>query len=289
MSKRKTILLLKERNATPIKYIVDIMAQEWMASGHRVINHVGSRNLPVADILFLHVDRTFVPEEYANCVSKYPVAINGKILDISRISYSKAKVEKDDAYGGPVIVKTTKNYGGLPEHRSALKLPIITRLLLRSPRLKSRRQREISWSKLSSLDPLDYPIFNNIEEVPLSVWKNNNLIVERFIPEREDDLFFVRYWTFFGNKNLTGRYGCSHPIAKFHRCVTEITPVDIPEELILWRKKLNMDYGRFDYVMHEGKPILLDVNKTQAAGQLTNESRKQFAALSSGIDVYLNG
>lgn len=285
----KTILLLKENGAIPIQYIVDIMAREWMASGHRVIHHAGTRNMPDADILFLHVDKTLVPEEYEDYSSKYPAVINGKILDISRKRYSTAKLGQHDEYGGPVIVKTNNNYGGLPEHRSVFKSLSIasSRLLLRQTQLKVWRQMAHSWSRLSSLDPLEYPIFNNMGEVPSAVWKNNNLIVEKFIPEREGKLFFVRYWTFFGDKNLTGRYGCPHPIVKFHRCVTAIMPVDIPEELILWRKKLNMDYGRFDYVMYEGKPVLLDVNKTQAAGQLTDGYRKQFAALSAGIDCYL--
>jgi hypothetical protein len=28
------------------------------------------------------------------------------------------------------------------------------------------------------------------------------------------------------------------------------------------RKKLNFDYGKFDYVIHDGRAILLDINKT---------------------------
>ena len=286
---KKTILLIKENDAISIQYIVDIMAQKWRTSGHRVINHAGTRNLPCADVLFLHVDKTIVPVEYKNCASRFPVAINAKVLDISRKHYSTVKLKKDDEYDGPVIVKTDKNYGGIPEHRSVSKPPFIARLLLTPFQLNAGRRVTKSWSRLSSLDPLEYPIFNNSGEVPLGVWNNNNLIVEKFVPEREDDLFFVRYWTFFGDKNLTGRYGCPHPIVKFRRCVTEITPVDIPEELISWRKKLSMDYGRFDYVMYEGKPILLDVNKTQSAGQLTDGHRQQVDDFSAGIDFYLNG
>jgi len=265
------------------------MALAWMAAGHRVIHHEGPFNPPSADVLFLHVNQTLVPEEYANCVSKYPVAINGRVFDISRKRYSSIKLEKDCRYDGPVIVKTDKNYGGVPEHRSSFKLFSLASRMLKPPQIHRWRGITNSWGRLSSLDPLEYPIFNSMQDVPLSVWNNHHLIVEKFIPEREKGLYFVRYWTFLGNVSLSGRYGCPHPIVKFRRCVTKITPVDIPEELISLREQLKMDYGRFDYVMHEGKPVVLDVNKTQAAGPLTDETRKQVETLSAGIYFYLKG
>ena len=33
-----------------------------------------------------------------------------------------------------------------------------------------------------------------------------------------------------------------------------------------WRRRLHLDYGKMDYVMHEGCPVLLDANKTVGAG-----------------------
>lgn len=281
----KTILLLRENDKT--HYIIDILARKWTAAGCRVINHIGLSRLPDADIVFLHVDRTVVPEDYEVCASKYPMVINGKVLNISRASYSMAKLEKNCQYAGPVIVKTNDNYGGLPERRYVSALISTGKKLFRKPYSKVWRQILSSWQGISFLDPLEYPIFNHITDVPSGVWENNHLIVEKFLPEREDDLFFVRYWTFLGDKNITGRYGSLHPIAKFHRCVTEVMPVDIPEELVLCRKKMNMDYGRFDYVMHDGKPVLLDINKTQAAGRLSGQDLEQLAFLSTGIEFYL--
>ena len=32
------------------------------------------------------------------------------------------------------------------------------------------------------------------------------------------------------------------------------------------RRELNFDYGKFDYVIHKGKVILFDINKTTGAG-----------------------
>ena len=38
--------------------------------------------------------------------------------------------------------------------------------------------------------------------------------------------------------------------------------------MVKLREQMGFDYGKFDYVIHEGKPILLDANKTVGAGTL---------------------
>lgn len=284
---KATILILKEDKPRPTTYIVDVMAQHWRAAGYRVIEHFGIKNLPHADIAFLHVNQTIVPPSYTEAVSKYPKVINGAVLDISRRRYSMASVGPRERYEGPVIVKTDKNYGGVPETIRNGGLNYFIKRLHWSKFFNAMSRKTTSWSRISFLNPLDYPIFDSIHNVPPAVWKNKNLIVEKFIPERENNLFFVRFWTFFGRQNLTGRFGSRYPIVKFNRCVTEIMPVDIPQELVAWRATLNMDYGRFDFVMHDGRPVLLDVNKTQATGIMSEWSKKQFFTLSQGLNDFL--
>ena len=34
------------------------------------------------------------------------------------------------------------------------------------------------------------------------------------------------------------------------------------------RQELGFDYGKFDYVVHDGRPVLLDANKTTGAAGL---------------------
>ena len=36
----------------------------------------------------------------------------------------------------------------------------------------------------------------------------------------------------------------------------------MPDELRALRRQLGFDYGKFDFVMHEGRAVLLDANKT---------------------------
>jgi hypothetical protein len=37
---------------------------------------------------------------------------------------------------------------------------------------------------------------------------------------------------------------------------------EVPAELLQIRKAWQVDFGKFDYVLHDGKPVLLDINKT---------------------------
>jgi len=250
-----------------IRYLVRHMALRWNDAGYRVIEHYGTKNMPEADIVFLHVDKTIVPNAYVNAVSTYPVVLNRYILDISRRNYSVISLNKDDEYGGEVIVKTNRNYGGLPEYRD---------------RSWFSREKK-SWEDIEFLHALNYAIFKNIKEVPQGIWTNSNLIVDKFLPEREGDLFFIRYWTFLGDKSLSGRFGSRNPIVKFANMETSDEPVPVPEELTWLREKLKMDYGRFDYVVHAGKSIVLDINKTQGAGKSMDSFKSDLDLLATGI------
>jgi hypothetical protein len=287
-----TILLLKDTVSTC--YVVNVLTLIWRDMGYQVIEHAGLRRLPDADLLFLHVNRTIVPDDYAAACARYPVAVNGRALDLSRRRYSPALLSEHDSYDGPVIVKTDANYGGTPERRSR---SWAARLASRVENVLDRKLRGSSgsrmavddprWAHLEHLHPLSYPRFDSCALVPPGVWRNPKLVVERFLPEREGDLFFVRYWTFLGSQEMSGRYGSRDPIVKFGGRVTPDEPVAVPPELRRWREMLGMDYGRFDYVMHEGQPVLLDVNKTMGGGDSLEDYRESFASLATGIRDFL--
>lgn len=156
-----------------------------------------------------------------------------------------------------------------------------------SPKKKlNYSESEEPWETRTSLDPLRYPIIETLDEVPPGVWCNPNLIVEKFLPEREDDFFYVRYWTFLGDKGWSGRYGSRNPIVKFGNMTTPDEPVPIPDELRLLRKKLGLDYGRFDFVIYEGILYVLDVNKTLGAGRSLDAYKEHLEMLAMGIACY---
>jgi hypothetical protein len=53
------------------------------------------------------------------------------------------------------------------------------------------------------------------------------------------------------------------------------------------RKRLNFDYGKFDYVVHDGQPVLLDANKTTGADRIcTQELNARRRQRADGIYSY---
>ena len=100
--------------------------------------------------------------------------------------------------------------------------------------------------------------------MPDDVWKNRNLVVEKFLPEQDVyGNYHLRAWSFLGGKSLNVLTTASVPVIKgpviFRR---EILDEDVPKELISIRERLGFDYGRFDYSMVNGEPVLYDVNRT---------------------------
>jgi len=58
---------------------------------------------------------TVTPEDYRHYLNNYSNVINRQLVDISKSRISGNLVGKNDPYSGPVIVKTNRNSGGLPE------------------------------------------------------------------------------------------------------------------------------------------------------------------------------
>lgn len=50
---------------------------------------------------------------------------------------------------------------------------------------------------------------------------------------------------------------------------------------------LNLDYGRIDFVMNKGEPVVLDVNKTQGGGAALDPNREQLKKIALGIGSFL--
>ena len=52
--------------------------------------------------------------------------------------------------------------------------------------------------------------------------------------------------------------------------------VEPHQEIVKWREAMKFDYGKFDYVVHDGKAVLLDANKT--IGCVTGKATSWVAA-----------
>src|SRR5690606_34611604 len=108
----------------------------------------------------------------------------------------------------------------------------------------------------------DYPVLPGIKAVPGWVWKRQDLIVERFMPERHGDLYSIRGWLFFGDRSYAYRLFSRNPVVKVGNITHREILDSVPPELESLRQSHGFDFGKFDYVEMDGRAVVIDMNKT---------------------------
>lgn len=264
------------------RYFLNLLIAEWEQTGLEVLVCGDVNDLPEADIAVLHVDLTRIPLSYRVLSKRYPTVLNVNTTDISKRHVSRQLLKANDHYSGPVIVKTDANCGGGPERKIRYKAPLIG--LFR--RILDRQRH---WTTTGIIKSCNYPIYQSIDKVPLEVWKNPALVVERFVAERYGENYALRQWVFFGNREISKISFSPSPIVKANNSISSERLDSVPDSLRSMREKLGFDYGKFDYVMHEGNAVLLDVNRTPTyARKLGAKGIEHASLLSKGIQFYLS-
>jgi len=238
-------------------YILYGIAQRWRDAGHRIVFHYGPLAPPPGDIAILHVDLSVVPFEYRPFLANYRKVINGGLLDISKRAISQNLVAQDSDWMGSVIVKTDANAGGQPEMRLHQSAPHLYPMV---PILES------------------YPILQSLADVPDWAWSLPGIVVEKFLPEQDQKGYYMRGCTFFGSRMRNWRVRAHVPLIK-GRDFLEMEMLPAPPELFAWRAQLGMEYGKLDYVRHEGQYVLLDVNRTPAQPEGLNDQPARLESL----------
>ena len=232
---------------------------------------VGRGPHPVrGDVALLHVDATVVDEEYLSLRSAYAGTVNFEVADISKRRISTQLVTAEDDWAGPVIVKANLNCGGQTE---------LMHNLAAQARGQPAAHRGVGrWTG-------KYRIVDRLQEVTEEVWKNPALVVERFLPEPDPaGGFAYRTWVFAGARERCNRFVTAEPISK-GAGVLRYEPVGVPAKIREERARLNFDFGSFDFVIHEGEPILLDANRTPGvANSLAEMINAGHANLAEGLD-----
>jgi len=226
-------------------YLLFDILVELNRRGHSVRVQRGPAKTHSADIAVLHVDATITPADYLDYARGFPFCLNVETADISKRRLSGALVRANDAWQGPVIVKSNLNNQGIPE----------TFLNRRS----ERAGKPPPFPGTPTLRP--YEVYGSVGDVPEGVFDDDDLVVEKFIPEREPDGFAARFWVFCGEHERCTRYVSPNGLVKASETIRR-EPVPVPDEMRELRRELGFDYGKFDFVMHEGKAVLLDANKT---------------------------
>ena len=132
-----------------------------------------------------------------------------------------------------------------------------------------------------------YPVFASMSQVPVEAWADPDLVVEKFLPEEDERGYALRHWIFLGDHERCTRVVGPHPVVKGSDAI-ERAPVAVPEELRAWRRRLRFDYGKFDFVLHEGRPVLFDVNRTPTIPErLSGPAQAGMQDLALGLDAFL--
>ena len=134
-----------------------------------------------------------------------------------------------------------------------------------------------------AVDPYRYPIFPSADALPVEVFENEALVVERFLPETERNSYFLRNYVFLGDQHINSRKKATRPIVKASG-VVERQVVPVCDEVVTFRKRLGFDYGKFDYVVRDGHAVLFDVNPTPTLlARNKNKRTNNLDRLASGI------
>lgn len=264
-------------------YLLSHLAEHWRRGGLRVEVVEGPRPVAGARIGILHVDLTRVPAEYLALRAAYPVLLNGTVADIGKRrlgALTGVEVGRDDAYDGPVIVKTDLNARGIPE-----------RLARRLGQSRVARLRDqvldhlLPWRPTGRLWHGSYPVFPSRCAVPGWVWRRVDLVVHRWVPETAPEGGYVtRTWRFLGDRTWDTRRLSSDP--RFLKGIgTGVTAPGTPPPPALpaLRAALGFDYGKFDYVLHDGQAVVLDVNLTPGDTAATGLPREAVPWLADGL------
>jgi hypothetical protein len=286
---KRIVILFHEyqRPQRHLGYIVDGLKEVWEKWDLQVSIVYGIRERVDADLLIPHVNLTHTPPEYAAFLESYPAVVNRHLLDISKRRISAQLVTEGDGWAGPVIVKTDANYGGRPEYWLARhRHPILARLRNRTHRaLEYLLRRPLAWRTFLN----QYPVFDSPAQVPPWVRKNSALIVERFLPEREGDQYFMRHYVFLGDHFRSTRVTSPSPFMKRSMCRPAGEGLPVPPEVLAMRRDLGVDFGKIDYVLHDGKTVILDVNRTPGLPGSPDADAHVIRDLAAGIWSLLPG
>lgn len=259
-------------------YLLNRVAGVWRERGH----DVGVRRLDEApgeaDLSILHVDRSRIPASMVepHLRSGHPV-LNAGALDITKRRVSRMLLGPDDDWDGPVIVKTDLNYWGQPERRRDGPPPLPRRAL-------QRLQRALPWRLGRRLPVESYPVLEGMRDVPGWLWRSEEYVVERFVPERDGDLYVMRYWVFLGEREFVFTKWSRGYIVKRSDEVRSDLSGEVPVELRQRREELGFDFGKFDWVQVDGQPVVFDANKTPALQPLTQRHPELLQELARSVD-----
>jgi hypothetical protein len=257
----RIVVLVHENDEFDRIYLMHEVLEVSKERGHEVIVQRGLRGpIPEGDLVINHVDLTVGPGEYMAVLRRFPKSVNGRVLDISKRAISPHLVRRNDDFAGPVVVKGNLNSGGWREARIG-----------------------------QGAAMGEYHVYERKGLVPDFVWQERGLVVEKFLPEIEDDFFCLRIWFFCGDQRGHGICYSREPIIKLRNVEkATILTEPPPDALAQMREDLAFDFGKFDFGIVEGAVVLYDANRTPTLGDIPKENYINLVTrLANGLENYL--
>jgi len=274
----------RQRDAEAIQYRIWPIAEGWRRRGIRVEVVYGIDRPVDADLLVPHVDCSYIDDDYWAVITRHPRALNTGIRDIRKRAISANLVTPGDGWDGPVIVKTDGNCGGLPDHlRGRRGGPTLAdRVRRRASRHPWVEERSFGWTRTLTR----YYIYESSERVPRGAYRNEHVVVERYLPERDGERYVLRCWAALGSSGVCQTLTGDDPYVKARGAVR--AACEAPAEIAEVQRRVGLDYGKMDFVLREGRVVLLDVNTTPTlSGDARSEAYvEQCAGLVRGIEAW---
>lgn len=278
----KRILIVFHEYQRPRRgLLIQALGGAWQDMGLQVSCIYGIGERAGADLLIPQIDLTHTPPEYVEFIRSFPNVANRDVIDISKRRISTHLLSAGDDYPGPVIVKTDCNHGGIPEYGlSAFRRPVLARVLMRTVPMAERAcGRRLAWRRVLK----QYPIYNTLADVPAGVFQNPALVVERFLPEKEGNRYFMRHYLCLGEHERNVRVAGPTPFLKRSECVLVDEGLPVPDQVRGLRRRLGLDYGKIDYTLHDGQVVILDVNRTPGTPGTDTVTARAVGDLAGGI------
>ncbi len=233
-------------------HLISVLDSIWQQTGYTVTR--GPAVAPGADAVIVHTDHSRVPGELLEAVPAGIPVINGKAVDIRKSKVSQMLLDRSSDWAGPVMIKTDANAHGAEEY--------VYHHIHLARLLKILAARVVPWQWVGELPLRQYPILGHKSQVPDWVWQDDRLVVDRFMPERDGELYVLRLWMFFGDKEYCMKVTGRRPMVKSRDLVSVELMDGVPAGVREVRQRLGLDFGKIDFVLHDAKPHVFDVNKT---------------------------
>jgi hypothetical protein len=283
--KKIAILFHENDRKRTLNYLIMRLAELWRAEGMEVIKVFGTKQFVHADLAILHVDLSVVPDKYIEFAQQYPIVLNGNVRNIRKSTFTDNLVLPDNRYEGKVIVKSDLNHAGAPER-------LIYNFSAQELFLNLKRKLgcfEILGRVCSPHFncPSDYIILESSSLIPRNWYKSKNIVIQKFLPEIDQGYYCIRNYYFLGDRSTCVLRKASQPIVNAGSTLS-LEPTEVHPEIVELRRKLRFDYGKFDYIVHEGIPVLIDINKTPAASPGLLHYVPMHPNLAEGVHSYFS-